>query len=109
MFTYQLSLKSLHHSEWLESSSDHESKICECNIIYISMSFLHDISSSSSTYNNVMLKKKIEERKKEREKENKQQIYQVNNVCFVFDVVAKLAPDNQNNNITTKFAVVWIL
>ena len=70
------------------------------------MSFLHDISSSSSIYNNIMSKKKIEERKKERKKENKQQIYQINNVCFVFDVFAKLASDNQNKNIITKFAVV---
>ena len=53
-----------------------------------------------------MSKKKIEEKKKERKKKNKQQIYQINNVCFIFNVVAKPAPDNQNNNITTKFAVV---
>ena len=58
------------------------------------MSFLHDVSSSSSPYNNVMSKKKIKKRKKERKKENKQQIYQINNVYFVFDVFAKLAPDN---------------
>ena len=58
------------------------------------MSFLHDVSSSSSIYNNVMSKKKIEERKKERKKENKQQIYQINNACFVSDVFAKPASDN---------------
>ena len=109
MFTYQSSPKSLHHSEWLEPSFNHESKICECNIIYINMSFLHDASSSSSTYNNIMSKKKIKERKKERKKKNKQQIYQINNTCFVFDAFAKPAPDNQNNNITTKFAIVWTL
>ena len=109
MFTYRSSPKSLHHSEWLKSSFNHESKICECNIIYINMNFLHDVSSSSSTYSNVMSKKKIKKRKKERKKENKQQIYQVNNACFVSDVFAKPASDNQNNNITTKFAVVWIL
>ena len=69
------------------------------------MNFLHDISSSSSTYNNVMSKKKIEEKKKRRKEENKQQIYQINNTCFVFDVFAKPASDNQNKNITTKFAI----
>ena len=53
-----------------------------------------------------MSKKKIKERKKRKEKENKQQIYQINNAYFVFDAVAKLALDNQNNNITTKFAIV---
>ena len=42
--------------------------ICECNIIYINMNFLSDISSSSSIYNNIMSKKKIEERKKERKR-----------------------------------------
>ena len=109
MFIYRSSLKTLHYFKWFELSSDHESKICECNIIYINTSFLHDILSSSNTYNNIMLKKKIEERKKERKEENKQQIYQINNACFVFDIFAKLAPDNQNKNITIKFAVLWIL
>ena len=70
------------------------------------MNFLHDVSSSSSIYNNTILKKKIKEKKKERKKENKQQIYQINNVYFVFDIFAKLASDTQKNNITTKFAIV---
>ena len=70
------------------------------------MNFLYNASSSSSTYNNIMSKKKIKKRKKERKKENKQQIYQINNVYFIFDVFAKLASDNQNNNIITKFAIV---
>ena len=71
MFIYQSSLKSLHHSEWFKSSFDHENKICEYNIIYININFLHDISSSLSIYNNVMSKKKIEEKKKKRKKEKK--------------------------------------
>ena len=71
MFIYQLSSKLFHHFEWLKSLFDYENKICKCNIIYISINLLHEISSSLSTYNNVMLKKKIKERKKKRKKENK--------------------------------------
>ena len=83
MFINRSSPKSLYYFKLFKLLFNHETKVCECNIIYINMSFLHDASLSSSTYNNVMSKEKIKKRKKERKKENKQQIYQINNVCFV--------------------------